>query len=102
MSADPSTGVGTRKCRNLGYQPFGELIRSEGRSGAWVCRQIGVSYSHFTTVELGIVAPSPELKERLSTFLGRSAGELFTPAALAATYVRKRNAHVVSEAGRAS
>lgn len=85
------------RSENLGRQPYNDLIRKDGRTGAWVAQQIGVTYSHFMTVAQGKVAPAPEFRERLSAFMGVPESELFTPAALAVEYNRKCNSHVLTE-----
>jgi transcriptional regulator with XRE-family HTH domain len=70
---------------------FGEQpIRGVIRRRHWNCRLIayetGVSYSHLINAANGITAPSPQLRSKLSEFLGLPVEKLFSAEALAATY----------------
>lgn len=82
----------------LGKQPFVDIIQADGRYLGWVAERIGIPINHFGRVSYGHTAPSPEMKDALVEFLERPVEELFTPEALAAVYVRRKNAIV----GRAS
>ncbi len=78
----PTTG--RREC--FGPQPFVELIRTDGRNIKWVAQKLGVRYSHVINAGQGIIAPSPELRKRLSDFLKVPEEKLFTKEALEAKF----------------
>jgi len=84
---------------NFGRQPFVDIIKERGHSYAWVMRQTGLHYTHFVNVANGRTPPAQEFRERLSAFLKLPQKKLFTPEALAATYVRTQRTHVLARRG---
>ena len=72
---------------------FGEqALRGVVRRRHWnlklIAFETGVGYSHLLNAVNGVAAPSPELREKLSEFLGLPVEKLFSPEALAANTVR--------------
>lgn len=76
---------------NLGYQPFHVMIRDDGRNLAWLSRTLDVPYTYVANVAHGYTAPSHEFRRQVSGLLRRPVKDLFTPEALAAEYVPRRN-----------
>jgi transcriptional regulator with XRE-family HTH domain len=87
--------VGKRGPKPRGFtiprQPFGDMIREDGRTIAGVARRLGFDVSYVVRVAQGKVPPTVEFREALSSFLGQPVDVLFTNEAMRATYVERRD-----------
>lgn len=72
--------------RQLGLQPFVELLHAEKHSTRWLSHALDVNYSHLVNVASGRVPPPPELRKRLVDYFKLPEDKLFTKEALVAKY----------------
>jgi transcriptional regulator with XRE-family HTH domain len=82
--------------QSFGKQPFVDIIKKRGHSCVSVARQTGLHWGHLVGVGHGDTPPSPDVRERLSAFLGMPETKLFTARALAAKYRVSPQSHVLS------
>lgn len=71
-------------------QPASDVIKAQGRTVAATARWIGCTYGHLGSALLGIVAPSPIVRELLPKLLECPLEELFTEELLAEKYTGPR------------
>jgi transcriptional regulator with XRE-family HTH domain len=79
-----------RKNTRFGEQPIRGIVRRRHWNLRLIAYETGVAYSHLINAANGITPPSPELRSKLSGFLGLPVEKLFSTDALAATYSEDR------------
>jgi hypothetical protein len=70
----------------FGEQPIRGVVRRRHWNLKLIAYETGVGYNHLLNAVNGVTAPSPQLREKLSEFLGLPVEKLFSADALAATY----------------
>ena len=70
----------------LGRQPFQIVLQRQGRTLAWLAREIDTPYPHVFGVASGRVPPTREFRRRVAKVARRPVRDLFTEAALVARY----------------
>jgi transcriptional regulator with XRE-family HTH domain len=79
-----------RKKTRFGEQPIRSIVRRRHWNLKLIAYETGVAYSHLINAANGITPPSPQLRKKLSEFLGLPVEKLFSTDALAATYSEGR------------
>jgi transcriptional regulator with XRE-family HTH domain len=74
----------------FGEQPIRGVVRRRHWNLKLIAFESGVGYNHLLNAVNGVTAPSPQLREKLSEFLGLPVEKLFSTDALAATYSEGR------------
>jgi hypothetical protein len=62
----------------FGVQPIRGVVRRRHWNCKLIAYETGVGYSHLINAANGITAPSPELRSKLSEFLGLPVEKLFS------------------------
>jgi transcriptional regulator with XRE-family HTH domain len=93
-----------RKNTRFGEQPIRSIVRRRHWNLKLIAYETGVAYGHLINAANGITPPSPQLRTKLSEFLGLPVEKLFSNDALAATYSegRARGGKISRRYGRRS